>query len=411
MYADPFAELQGRKADIATPAPSLPVLPLMPSISGTDSSFPVSEEAFPVEGENAPVKEVDALSNTVDSQQVEISSVQPYSTESFHQQATELDLQTHDTYESHYTVKEQAYAYGGETRQEFYEELSQGSHARVQAHPATRVDINEAVVEEVCLPQDETIQMDQRHDEAEIEIENNDNYTSGAHPFEDPAAEFIELLDALGYHSDLSVINRVISHAIALDIAREDPITRTFFCEAIELVTFRTKFSGQLFTDMVNVLLDCLTQACTSPDSDEDRKTAAASLGALWNLTFSEDQPFGVVKLATCARRAMETFAYDNVSLINATGLLVNIVCTKEGRNEFFNLGIHETVIRAISSHHSDSELLGHVCQIFAILSYSDDSRSKVPQESCASIIKASELCDDQSIHPWKGLLKRIQAP
>ena len=410
MYADPFAELQGRKSDITTPAPSIPVLPIMPSISGTDSSFPVSEEAFPVEGENAFVADIDANTNTADSQQVEISSDQPYSIDSFNQQATELDLQAHETYESHYTVTEHAYGYEGAQRQELYAEESHETHKRIESHVEHHVDLHVNDDEDISVPQDETIQMDQRHDEPEIRMESRDHYTSGAHTVEDPAAEFIELLLSLHHDSELSVVNRLIAHAITLDIAREDPVTRTSFCEAIELVTFRNKFAGQEFINAMEVMLDCLTQACTLPDSDEDRKTAVVSLGALWNLTFTEEQPVDVAKLATCARNAMDTFSYDSVALINATGLLVNLVCMEQGRYEILNLGLPDIVLSAINTHPADPQLLEHACQLFAILS-SNESRSKLSPTTCASAIKASELSADRSVLRWHRLLKRMAAP
>lgn len=231
-----------------------------------------------------------------------------------------------------------------------------------------------------------------------------------------PVVEFADTLVALkkdstsqGRHA-VSTVGRVISQCVELDIVRKHPINRTLFCEAIEAVSFHEGPVRDAAKEAVNLLVECLEESSLVAEGEDDRSTASAALGALWNLTFAKDEATddGMIGLIGSTKKAMMMFPQDAEVQTNAAGLLVNLAADKHGQREVVNLGCVEALVAGVKAHPDKTILLEHACQILAMIAARKELRAQLPLKYTSAVLDIAGKHEDPSVKRWSNWLKSL---
>ena len=229
----------------------------------------------------------------------------------------------------------------------------------------------------------------------------------------EPVAELAETLAAIkdGSSGDLVVVRRAISQCVDLAIVRDDPVNRRLFCEALEVVSFAEGPLKEVAKEAVGVLVECLDESSAAGEAEDDRLTASAALGALWNLTFTNERSTdlaAIIEILTSARNAMLTFPSDAEIQGNAAGLLVNIATDRQGQRQLLNLGVIDALVAAVKIHTDNSALLEHTCQLLSMIAARKDLKAQLPPSYVSTVFEIANKSDDPSVRRWAGWLKNL---
>jgi hypothetical protein len=230
-----------------------------------------------------------------------------------------------------------------------------------------------------------------------------------------PLEEFTETLTYLKTHAattssqDAIVsVRRAINQCVDLAVVKEDPAARALFCEAIEAVSFSEGSIREAAKEAVSVLVECLEESSIIGDTDEDRTTATAALGALWNLTFTARDEGNDLDLLNSTKKAMLSFPHDEEVQTNASGLLINLAADRQGQRHVLNLGLVDALVSAVQLHDDNPNLVEHACQLLAMISARKDLREQLPAKYYNIVIDVAAKFDDPSVTRWCNWLKSL---
>ena len=513
LYTDPFAEFQQTKQESLRSAPSVSVLPLLPSGGIDESPFPVGESAFPIEGDNAasPVGDEGSAGDVllheryqvieerggevVYQQETDIVYNEGFTHaeqhEYFTDQPTELEDQQFDR-EDDFGVASTDQATAGST-------VNENDISRLYASESTTTDdqrlleatvpdlggtsewqttrpvlppvrvtspmsrtplgpqgtelsaidpveetglsgysyLNRGVgetplVTQISIPRKESRDEwfgenageDQEERTTPLQQTSSVEASLLGHPVAGgtkastnlpPLLEFTETLTYLKSQTSptsqdaIISVQRVINQCVDLSIVKEDPTVRTLFCEAMEAVSFNEGPLRNAAKDAVNVLVECLEESSIVGESEEDRTTATAALGALWNLTFTNSSGDQLdVELIASTKRAMLSFPDDGDVQTNASGLLINLATDRQGQRQVLNLGCIDALVNSVKAHQDNVSLIEHTCQLLAMISARKDLRSQLPPKYSATVLDIASRIHDPSVQRWYNWLKSL---
>ncbi len=223
--------------------------------------------------------------------------------------------------------------------------------------------------------------------------------------------EYLRAQDSNSSSHALVSVRRAITQCVDLGIVKDEPVARALFCEAMEAVSFNEGPLREAAMDAVGILMDCLDESSVLADTEEDRISASAALGALWNLTFTSKGEVSDSDILNAAKKAMLSFPHDEDVQVNASGLFVNLAADKHSQERVLNLGCMEALVAAVTTHPDNVSLVEHACQLMTMISARRDLRQQLPSAYREAVLEVAGTLDDPGVKRWCNWLKSLSTP